>query len=67
MKVYEVIGEGGDCPKCLIPMQRREHKGEAFVKPKQKYYFAEWDYCLQCGHLQHYEIYKRFKSTYSLQ
>lgn len=49
------IGEGKDCPKCKIPMERRKH----FEVPKNRvYYFREWDFCLKCKHLQHYEEFK---------
>ena len=59
---HEVIGEGEKCPKCSIPMERREHR---VIKDKQRkalYYFKEWDYCVSCQHVQHYEHCKVFNS-----
>jgi hypothetical protein len=53
-----ILGQGNDCPKCKRKMQRRGHK---FLGKKQKnapYYFSQWDYCLACWHLQHYDEYK---------
>lgn len=49
-------GLGNDCPKCKEQMQRRER----VVFPTHTYYFTEWDYCLSCGHLQHYEEFKKY-------
>lgn len=51
----QIKGIGNNCPKCIEPMQRRER-----VKaPKDKtYFFTEWDYCLKCGHVQHYDEFK---------
>lgn len=75
-KHYSVIGSGENCPKCKIPMQRREHDE---IREKQRnapYYFKEWDYCIKCNHLQHYDwckvmnnndsarLYQRHKNAY---
>lgn len=51
---YIITGDGKECPKCGIKMQRRKHSG----KPKTTYYFTAWDYCLPCRHVQHYEEFK---------
>lgn len=48
--------EGGQsCPKCQWPMQRYRHSSEWTPKPKQPYFFAFWDVCRPCSHMQHYE------------
>ena len=45
-----------NCIKCnSSECERRERDSE----PTTKYYFLEWDYCKKCGHIQHYEKYKR--------
>lgn len=51
------VGEGEECMKCRVKMVRRKR-----IKPPatKTYFFTEWDYCKQCGHIQHYE---KFKST----
>ena len=56
LKSYaKVKGEGNKCPKCFIPMERRER----IKRPKTKtYFYTEWDYCKKCGHIQHYEQFK---------
>jgi len=38
-------------------MERRMHKSIKF-KLKQKYFFSQWDFCLHCGHIQHYQKFK---------
>ncbi len=57
-KRYDIIGTGEKCPKCSQLMQRREHKeiGERILN--QPFYFREWDYCIDCNHIQHYEYLK---------
>lgn len=50
----KIKGIGKECPKCGIPMERREHSR----KPETAYFFSEWDYCKPCNHVQHYEEYK---------
>lgn len=51
----EVIGKGETCRKCSSPMQRRKR----IKPPKQKtYFYTEWDYCIPCGHLQHYDHFR---------
>jgi hypothetical protein len=57
-KKYEVLDSGEDCPKCKEPMQRREHKNILEKQKNALYYFREWDYCLRCSHLQHYNHFK---------
>ena len=57
MKKVKIKGNGNNCPKCSNPMQRREHTDKYDFKARA-YYFKEWDYCLQCKHLQHYEEFK---------
>ncbi len=48
--------EGGClCPKCCRPMQRFKHVDGWEPKTGQWYYFAWWDKCRPCRHLQHYE------------
>lgn len=60
---HSVIGTGENCPKCLIPMERREHSGDMMKQKKSVYYFREWDVCLNCKHLQHYEYLKVFNKV----
>ena len=51
-----------DCPKCSTKMERRKHYK---ITPKMKekaYLFSEWDFCLKCKHLQHYN---KFKMNYA--
>lgn len=54
-KYVRVKGIGNECPKCFKPMQRRERIAPP---PNKTYFYKEWDYCLDCGHLQHYEEFK---------
>lgn len=56
LKTYaRVKGEGKICPKCFVPMQRRER-----VRPpaNKSYFYKEWDYCLKCGSIYHYNEFK---------
>ena len=56
IKSYARIkGDGNSCPKCGKPMQRRER-----IKPPENktYFYKEWDYCIDCRHVQHYEEFK---------
>jgi hypothetical protein len=41
------IDGGKPCPKCKQPMQRWEHPGGTG-------YYAWWDTCKRCSHVQHY-------------
>lgn len=51
------IGTGLPCPKCNKEMFRK--KAEITVdRLRQPYFFSEWDYCVPCKHVQHYEKYK---------
>lgn len=52
------IGEGGPCPKCSKTMQRFTHPKGWKPKADQPYYFAYWDRCSPCMHLQHYDAAK---------
>src|SRR5258706_1939745 len=56
-KKIRVKGSSEKCPRCRSIMQRREHTTIPQNKP---YYFSEWDYCINCGYLQHYEKFKVF-------
>lgn len=56
IKKYVILGEGRECPKCRKPMQRRTHSETPIGKT---YYFLQWDYCKPCGHVQHYDEFKR--------
>lgn len=54
---FKIKGEGNKCPKCKKVMERRER----IKMPKNKtYYFTEWDYCLNCKFVQHYDEFKSF-------
>jgi hypothetical protein len=55
MAKYIIIGDGFECPKCNKAMQRREHKEMTPKILSQPYYFAFWDCCTPCRHMQHYE------------
>lgn len=48
-------GVGADCPKCDHPMLRFRHPDGFVPKKAQPYYFAWWDVCRPCRHIQHYE------------
>jgi hypothetical protein len=52
--------DGKPCPKCRRPMERRSHPQGWEPKPGQPFYFAAWDYCRPCRHVQHYEAMKRY-------
>lgn len=54
------LGRGKPCPKCEKPMQRCGHKDAWKPRPDQPYYFAYWDHCRRCRHIQHYEAAKRY-------
>lgn len=51
-----IKGIGNNCPKCDKPMDRKEHPKH--WKPKNNYFFTEWDCCKHCGYVQHYEEFK---------
>jgi len=53
------LNKGGQCPKCDEPMERRTHTAQWRPKRGKPYYFAYWDWCGSCLHLQHYEVAKR--------
>lgn len=57
-KHYAIIGTGELCPKCKLPMQRRDHGTLREKQINAPYYFSQWDYCTRCNHLQHYEMFK---------
>lgn len=59
MKKYLIKeGSGEMCPKCKSQMQRRMHNGLREKQINAPYYFSEWDYCIQCNHVQLYEMFK---------
>lgn len=58
-KRREAEGKGGElCPKCVRIMTRREHGPNWKPKSRQPYYFAYWDVCTRCRHVQHYAVAK---------
>lgn len=50
------LGEGELCPKCKIPMERRAHPPN--WQGRSVYHYKQWDFCIKCFHLQHYEEFK---------
>ena len=50
------------CPKCSQPMVRK-YRNKKHDRKKKAYGYTEWDYCLSCRHIQHYEKYK-FKTGF---
>lgn len=52
------IGIGDKCPKCNEDMERRSHPKHWINK--KSFFYTEWDYCIDCKHVQHYD---RFKSA----
>jgi hypothetical protein len=51
--------EGGKfCPKCGRRMQRYRHEPSWSPKSNWSYYFAHWDRCRPCRHMQNYEAAK---------
>lgn len=58
LKKARHVGEGSPCPKCGQTMRRCEHGPEWKPRADQPYYFAYWDKCRPCGHMQHYEAAK---------
>lgn len=55
MRLLIIILKKMDCPKCKNKMERRKRNKDMSIGA---YYFTEWDYCIICGYLQHYEKYK---------
>lgn len=53
------ISDGENCPKCARVMDRFGHGPSWAPKPWQPYYFAWWDICAPCRHMQNYEPAKR--------
>jgi hypothetical protein len=51
---YKIVGYINECPKCNKLMERREHN----ERPRKIWFYEKWDYCKDCGHLQHYEEFK---------
>jgi hypothetical protein len=51
---------GKPCPKCRRMMSRKTKPSGWKPSANQKFYFAYFDYCHSCRHVQHYEIAKRF-------
>lgn len=58
----EIIGNGLECPKCKLLMERRRHRFLSDKIKKMTYYYEEWDFCKNCKHVQHYEKYKKFNN-----
>lgn len=54
IKKIQIIGFGNECPKCSEPMQRRKHRAQ----PDKTFFYSQWDYCIPCKHVQHYEEFK---------
>jgi|SRR6516162_3002944 hypothetical protein len=52
------MSNGEPCPKCGQIMRRDSHDDDWRPRPGQRYYFAAWDYCADCRHVQHYEKFK---------
>lgn len=57
LKKIIVLSKITPCPQCRRTMERRAH---VTVPENKPYYFSEWDYCINCGYLQHYEKFKVF-------
>ena len=52
-------GLGKECSSCGEIMERRKPlEGKIFDK---SFYFTEWDFCLNCRRVQHYEEFKKYK------
>ena len=51
------------CPKCGTLMETRYHSKLKQQDLKKSYIFSQWDACLNCHHLQHYEKYKIINET----
>ena len=53
-----IVGAGNECI-CGAIMERRKPKSvDRFSK---SFYFTEWDFCLKCKRVQHYEEFKKWK------
>jgi hypothetical protein len=48
------------CPKCAKEMVRRKHGKNQTANLRKAYYYAEWDVCRDCRHVQYYEWFKVF-------
>lgn len=46
------------CPSCKELMQRRSHVYLSEQQKKAPYHFSEWDVCIKCKRVQHYNKYK---------
>lgn len=57
------ISNGAQCPKCGKEMGRFSHPPHWEPKKHQPFYFAYWDRCRKCHHLQHYESAKVLVNT----
>jgi hypothetical protein len=58
--MYSGLRIGEPCPKCGREMERRCHRENESTYFKKPYYYAQWNYCKRCKHVQHYEKFKRF-------
>ena len=47
------VGFGAACPKCGQRMQRFEHT-PAWRPKRGRCFYAWWDRCISCRHIQHY-------------
>lgn len=56
----KIVGRGKGCPKCKRKMVRKSHPEDWSPRSSQPYYFAYWDVCGKCRHVQHYEDAKRY-------
>lgn len=54
------VGTGANCPKCGRPMQGRRHVDGFIPPPGMRYWYAWWDFCRSCRHLQHYDDAKQY-------
>lgn len=52
------IGGGKSCPNGCGQMTRCRHPDGWKPKHGAKCYFSEWDHCLRCTHVQHYEQFR---------
>ena len=58
------FSSGECCPKCGRVMDRYRHPNNWEPKDHQILWYAYWDMCKPCKHLQHYERAKRFRHVH---
>jgi hypothetical protein len=56
-----ILSSGPPCPKCKKPMETKTRTSPP--SNCSTFYFSQWDYCLECRYIQHYEKYKVFPKT----